>query len=91
MRVPTLHHHQVARHVLEVIAADGPQTANDLRTHWSDTNGPGRQPTDIFFSDVMRMLVNPGAYAVVSDNQGRLSLIADGEKVAAGGEFIIGR
>ena len=90
MRMPTLHHHQVARHVLEVIARDGPRTADVLRTRWSETIGPGRQPTDIFFNDVIRMLVDPGGY-VVRDGEGRLSLTLDGEKVAAGGEFILGR
>jgi hypothetical protein len=88
--VPTLHHHQVARHVLEVIAKDGRQTADEVRANWARTSGPGDEPSEIFFNDVVRMLVEPGRY-VVRDGAGRLSLTPDGQMVADGGEFIPGR
>ncbi len=88
--MPTLRHHEVARHILEVLHRDGPQTPSDIRERWYETSGPGDKPEGAFYEDVVRMLQTPGGY-VVLDDQGRLSLTDDGKKVAQGGDFILGR
>jgi hypothetical protein len=88
--MPTQHHHEVGRHALEVIAMDGSQSGEAIRENWLATNGPGEQPSEIFYNDVVRMLIDPGKY-LVRDGDGTLSLTSDGQMVAAGGDFILGR
>ena len=88
--MPTQHHHQVGRHILEVIAKDGSQSAEAIREGWSATNGPGERPSESVYNDVVQMLIDPGKY-LVRDDDGDLSLTSDGQKVASGGDFILGR
>ncbi len=88
--MPTHRHFEVARHILTVLAREGSLTPDVIRGRWTATAGPGPQPEAAFYSEVVRMLRDPGGY-VRADNEGRLELSADGEMVAAGGEFIPGR
>jgi hypothetical protein len=88
--MPTLRHLEVARHILEAVHRDGPQTPSDIRERWLATNGPRPQPEPVFYDGVVQMLLDPGRY-VVLDDAGQLVLTADGQSVATGGDFILGR
>ena len=88
--MPTLRHWEVARHRLTVVAQEGPQAPNAIRERWRATGGPGEGSEAAVYDSVVRMIVHPRRYAV-PDDEGRLVLSPDGEKVAAGGDFILGR
>jgi hypothetical protein len=88
--VPTGRHLQAGRYVLQSIALNGPQTAAHIRDGWLTRGGPENQPEEAFLNSLIDMLVDPGGY-LLRDADGRLALTVDGEMVANGGDFILGR
>jgi hypothetical protein len=88
--VPTGRHLLAGRYVLQTGARNGPQTAAHIRAQWLTSGGPENQPEEAFFNSLIDMLIDPGGYLLKGQDE-RLSLTADGEMVAHGGDFIFGR